>query len=152
MKKRVFLSRDVVFNESEVKGLGEKTNNLEKPLPLIELSLSGAEVEVEDSEVRSDEEEETPMLRWSGRVWQRPDYYGAWENSVEQSDTTEPASVLEALSSSEKKEWKKAMESEMQSIEENDVWELVELPEGKRVVGSKWVFKCKIGANGVVDH
>ena len=57
MKKRVFLSRDVVFNKSEVKGLGEKTNNLEKPLPLIKLPLSGTEVEVEDSEVRSDEEE-----------------------------------------------------------------------------------------------
>ena len=152
MTKRVFLSRDVVFNESEVKGLGEKTSNPEKPLPLIELPLSGAEVEVKDSDLRSDEEEETPTLRRSGRVRQRPDYYGAWVNSIEQSDTAEPTSVLEALSNCEKKEWKKAMESEMRSIEENDVWELVELPEGKRLVGSKWVFKRKIGADGVVDR
>ena len=49
----------------------------------------------------------------------------------------EPTSVSEALSSPEKEEWKKAMNSEMESISDNKVWELVELPEEKRVVGSK---------------
>ena len=61
-------------------------------------------------------------------------------------------SVTEALSCPEKEEWKKAMNSEMESISDNKVWELVELPEGKRIVGSKWVFKCKVGANGVIDR
>ena len=35
------------------------------------------------------------------------------------------------------------METEMKSLNENDVWDLVELPPGRKVVGSKWVFKKK---------
>ncbi|CAI7902543.1 unnamed protein product [Closterium sp. NIES-54] len=40
----------------------------------------------------------------------------------------EPATLKEALESSDAEEWKKAMESELKSIEENGTWELVELP------------------------
>ena len=35
--------------------------------------------------------------------------------------------------------------------EGNDVWELVELPKGKKTVGSKWVYKVKTGADGSVE-
>ncbi|CAI7855459.1 unnamed protein product [Closterium sp. NIES-53] len=43
----------------------------------------------------------------------------------------EPATLKEALESSDAEEWKQAMESELKSIEENGTWELVELPEGQ---------------------
>ncbi|CAI7829529.1 unnamed protein product, partial [Closterium sp. NIES-54] len=36
----------------------------------------------------------------------------------------EPATLKEALESSDAEEWKKAMESELKSIEENGTWEL----------------------------
>ena len=58
--------------------------------------------------------------------------------------------VAEAKSSSERLQWKKAMESEMKSLHLNRVWELVELPSNQNVVGSKWVFKWKVDANGSV--
>jgi len=32
----------------------------------------------------------------------------------------------------------------------NDVWKLVELPKGKKDVGSKWVFRNKLNENGKV--
>jgi hypothetical protein len=35
---------------------------------------------------------------------------------------------------------------------ENDTWELVPLPEGKNIVGSRWVFKVKRDANGSVQR
>ena len=44
-----------------------------------------------------------------------------------------------------------AMETEMKSLNENDVWDLVELPPGQKTVGSKCVFKKKIGADGSVQ-
>ncbi len=35
----------------------------------------------------------------------------------------------------------------MKSLRDNDVWDLVELPEGQTAVGSKWVFKTKTDAD-----
>ncbi|CAI7775821.1 unnamed protein product [Closterium sp. NIES-53] len=49
-------------------------------------------------------------------------------------------------------EWKKAMESELKSIEENGTWELVELPEGHKAITSKWLFKIKSDADGKIER
>ncbi|CAI7913107.1 unnamed protein product [Closterium sp. NIES-54] len=64
----------------------------------------------------------------------------------------EPATLKEALESSDAEEWKKAMESELKSIEENDTWELVELPEGRKAITSKWLFKIKSDADGKIER
>ncbi|CAI7774903.1 unnamed protein product [Closterium sp. NIES-53] len=53
----------------------------------------------------------------------------------------EPATVEEALSGPQKEEWKAAMDAEFNSLIENGTWELLELPEGRRPISSKWVFK-----------
>lgn len=44
--------------------------------------------------------------------------------------------------------WKQAMEQEMESIKENDTWELTKLPPGKKIIGLKWVYKLKKDAEG----
>ncbi|CAI7799876.1 unnamed protein product [Closterium sp. NIES-53] len=64
----------------------------------------------------------------------------------------EPATLKEALESSDAEEWKKAMESELKSIEENGIWELVELPEGRKAITSKWLFKIKSDADGKIER
>ncbi|CAI5471093.1 unnamed protein product [Closterium sp. Yama58-4] len=64
----------------------------------------------------------------------------------------EPATLKEALESSDAEEWKKAMESELKSIEENDTYELVELPEGRTAITSKWLFKIKSDADGKIER
>ncbi|CAI7795263.1 unnamed protein product [Closterium sp. NIES-54] len=46
----------------------------------------------------------------------------------------------------------KAMESELKSIEENGMWELVELPEGRKAITSKWLFKIKSDADGKIER
>ena len=42
------------------------------------------------------------------------------------------------------------MEKEMESLCANKVWELVELPPNRKVVGSKWIFKRKVDADRAV--
>ncbi|CAI7871581.1 unnamed protein product [Closterium sp. NIES-54] len=64
----------------------------------------------------------------------------------------EPATLKEALESSDVEEWKKAMESELKSIEENGTWELVELPKGRKAITSKWLFKIKSNADGKIER
>ncbi|CAI7801009.1 unnamed protein product [Closterium sp. NIES-53] len=64
----------------------------------------------------------------------------------------EPATLKEALESSDAEERKKAMESELKSIEENGTWELVELSEGRKAIMSKWLFKIKSDADGKIER
>ena len=56
--------------------------------------------------------------------------------------------VKEALFSPEKRELMKAMESEINSLNTNKVWDLAELPCGRKAIGSKWVFKRKYDSGG----
>ncbi|CAI7904349.1 unnamed protein product [Closterium sp. NIES-54] len=64
----------------------------------------------------------------------------------------EPATLKEALESCDAEEWKKSMDSELKSIEKNGTWELVELPEGRKAITSKWLFKIKSDADGKIER
>ncbi|KAH9684587.1 hypothetical protein KPL70_013604 [Citrus sinensis] len=57
-----------------------------------------------------------------------------------------PNTFGEALRSSESDQWKLAMEEEMKSLHQNQTWELVKLPKGKRAIGNKWVYTKKQGS------
>ncbi|XP_076916331.1 uncharacterized protein LOC143575998 [Bidens hawaiensis] len=48
--------------------------------------------------------------------------------------------------------WKEAMKKEIRALEENGTWTLQELPEGKHVIDSKWVYKVKYKPNGEVER
>ena len=49
----------------------------------------------------------------------------------------------EAMNSQEKDKWIGAMVEEIESLQKNQAWQLVELPTSKRVIGCKWVDKKK---------
>ncbi|KAM1216803.1 hypothetical protein ACFX2J_013044 [Malus domestica] len=55
------------------------------------------------------------------------------------------------MSDIDSKRWQEAMKSEMDSMYQNQVWTLVDPPEGIVPVGNKWVFKRKIGIDGNVE-
>jgi len=59
----------------------------------------------------------------------------------------ELSSVEEAL---EEDCWRKAMEAELESIEENNTWMLSELPKNQQAIGLKWVFKVKRDPSGSI--
>lgn len=62
----------------------------------------------------------------------------------------EPTSLAEA---EQQACWRRAMEEELLAIEENNTWTLTELPQGRRAIGLKWVFKVKRDEAGkVVRH
>jgi hypothetical protein len=48
--------------------------------------------------------------------------------------------------------WRRAMLDEMRALEKNQTWELVDLPQGKRTVGCKWVFTIKYNLEGKVER
>ena len=70
------------------------------------------------------------------------------EDSSSQSD---PMTYTEAMSDIDSERWQQAMESEIDSMYVNQVWDLVDMPEGVRPIGCKWVFKRKTDADGKVQ-
>jgi len=48
--------------------------------------------------------------------------------------------------------WRKAMEAELESVERNRTWELVDPPAGHRPISLKWVFKLKDEKGAVIRH
>ncbi|BBN69600.1 BURP domain-containing protein [Prunus dulcis] len=60
----------------------------------------------------------------------------------------EPENFAEA---SKDKAWQKAMEIEMEMIEKNETWELVDRPSDKPVIGVKWVYKTKLNLDGSIQ-
>ena len=44
----------------------------------------------------------------------------------------------------------KATDEELNQIEKNQTWKLVPRPEGKNVIGTKWIFKNKLNEDGEV--
>ncbi|GJX42396.1 retrotransposon protein, putative, ty1-copia subclass [Tanacetum coccineum] len=65
-------------------------------------------------------------------------------------DLGEPANYKAALLDPESDKWLTAMNVEMQSMKDNEVWILVELPPNGKTVGSKWLFKKKTDMDGAV--
>ena len=47
--------------------------------------------------------------------------------------------------------WRKAIDEELATIQKNKTWELVNLPEGKDVIGLKWVYRTKFKEDGSIQ-
>lgn len=46
--------------------------------------------------------------------------------------------------------WREAIEEELQNLENHQTWEYNKLPQGRKAIGSKWVFKVKYNPDGSV--
>ena len=55
----------------------------------------------------------------------------------------DPLNLCEAMRSEDASKWETAMQEEYDSLVANGTWELSTLPEGRRIVGCKWVFYFK---------
>ena len=62
----------------------------------------------------------------------------------------ELANYKEAMAGLESAKWKEAMDSEIKSMYDNQVWNLVDQEPGCKTVGCKWIFKKKVDMDGNV--
>ncbi|GJW05834.1 retrotransposon protein, putative, ty1-copia subclass [Tanacetum coccineum] len=65
-------------------------------------------------------------------------------------DLNEPTNYKAAILDLESDKWVDAMNAEMQSMKDNQVWRLVDLPPNCKTDGSKWFFKKKTDMDGNV--
>lgn len=69
----------------------------------------------------------------------------------EEIECEEPRSYEEAMRSKDSEKWNAGMDDEMNSLEKNKTWFLVDLPKGKKTIGCKWIYKYKPGIPGIED-
>ena len=159
----------MVFNEISMPGIQteeepyykyveleiEEEHDVETPAAPISPNSVSEEVPVDEQrDLEFTAPNPTPSesgLRRSTRNREEPDRYShnLMLLSTEQQD---PSSVSEAKSSPDRVKWTDAMERELESLRSNEVWRLVEPPPNRKIIGSKWVFKRKVDANGVVER
>ena len=140
--------------------------SLEKLRSLPEMNMNPKEMEFElknegsdyfeEESLESDDEVElqTPTLRRYQRVRRlferyNPHYFHS--SFILSIINDEPRSVNDAVSFEECKLWKNAMVEEMETLEKKEAWNLVEFPDGRQHVGSKWVFKKKLNVVGKLE-
>lgn len=64
--------------------------------------------------------------------------------------SADPLTVSEALQRPDADMWRAAMEAELNSLRKAGTYELVPLPADRSAIPSKWVFKTKRGADGLI--
>nr|GEV56229.1 putative retrotransposon Ty1-copia subclass protein [Tanacetum cinerariifolium] len=116
--------------------------------PSLDTSLNHEEDDQEIDEPQSD----INLIRRSTRTRRAPDrmclYIDADEHEL--GDLDEHANYKAALLDPESDKWLNAMNVEMQSMKDNKVWELVDLPPNGKTNGHKWLFKKKTDMDGAV--
>jgi hypothetical protein len=108
---------------------------------------------VDAENIQETEDMPQPSLRRYSRVRNPPTRYDDYVSSMALiSIDGEPSFFQEAIKESESAQWKKAMKEEMDGLERNKTWDLVELPKDKKVVDCKWVYKLKKGVDDKVER
>jgi len=67
----------------------------------------------------------------------------------------EPQTYAEAIASDESQQWKEAIDKELDALNKNRTWELVDvkqLPLGRKSIGCRWVFKRKLNPDGTIER
>uniref|UniRef100_A0AAV1VGI3 Reverse transcriptase Ty1/copia-type domain-containing protein n=1 Tax=Peronospora matthiolae TaxID=2874970 RepID=A0AAV1VGI3_9STRA len=63
----------------------------------------------------------------------------------------DPKNNREAVKDPRVKQWEEAMCTEIEALEHNDTWEVIQKPRDSKLLHSKWVYKLKIQARGSID-
>eukprot|EP00253_Pinus_taeda_P020122 PITA_20122 len=148
---KVVYNRDVVFRE--IKGFIKHEVQPKEP-EKIEFELKEEDSDSTVEEEPEDEEPQTPGVRRSVRERRQPeryspsDFYSNFALSITDND---PRTVKEAVDSEDGKLWKEGMVNELATLHKNEALDLVELPAGRKPIGSKWVFKKNTNAEGKVE-
>jgi transposase InsO family protein len=161
---KVYVRHDVIFNVSDFNH-GVTTVDVPDELVADEVPavtdeiVSLEEIQPDDKEQNqniglNDQEKEQQCHRYPRRQRTAPARYGVDEyiDVAFISGVNEPDSIEEALDTELSEEWKSAAESEIQSLTNNETWELTELPSGCKPLGCKWIFKIKRGSDGQVER
>ncbi|GJU78605.1 retrotransposon protein, putative, ty1-copia subclass [Tanacetum coccineum] len=154
-KNKIFVARNVEFLKNSLM-TQEASGSLEY-LEIIQeedthpSANTNLDHDEDDQEIDEHQSDINPIRR-SIRTRRAPHlmclYIDAEEHEL--GDYNEPANYKSVLLDPEFEKWLDVMNVEMQSMKDNEVWDLVDLPPDGKTVGSKWLFKKKTDMDGAI--
>ncbi|KAI3768676.1 hypothetical protein L2E82_19506 [Cichorium intybus] len=168
---KVVISKDVVFEEH--KGWdwsqGKKVQADDEDLSwgnydftddYIIINDHGAEVQdLDESDQVTNDPGPSNTLAREGRQRRPPSYLQDYVTGDELDSDEEEANMMKMADQDpvyydeaiKEPKWKIAMDREIEMIEKNETWSLVDLPKEAKCIGVKWVFKTKLNEKGEVQ-
>ncbi|GBL94431.1 Retrovirus-related Pol polyprotein from transposon TNT 1-94 [Araneus ventricosus] len=145
--KRIIISKNVKFNEEK-----KSSNDFNYVSPNIDGSELDAENQSEESETdifvpstELSEDTSEGTVRKSSREKKHPIRFP--ESKIYQAMLSQEETLkfddISTLPHSEQQNWKAALDEEMESMKENDVWDLEELPMDRKAISCRWVLRKK---------
>ena len=137
-----FLEKEFLLNRGDCRKIELDELNQNENEPTMELQAQSSRIPL------------THPPRKSERISRPPERYGSISKGaldvflIEEND---PLTYKEAMLDIDSGKWQEAMKSEIDSMHHNQVWDLVELPEGIVPIGCKWIYKRKRGLDGKVE-
>lgn len=64
----------------------------------------------------------------------------------------EPRTIEDAKAREDWPQWRKAMDEELDALQQNKTWELVDKPPNVKPIKNKWVFKIKLTPTGEIER
>jgi len=142
---KVFITQNGVFLEK--KFLKREKNGHKVYLEEVQDELVGND---STSDANVVEQVETPMVVETPPQPRRSARLCELRGELLLLDDDEPANYVEAMMDPDYEKWQSAMRSEIDSMGDNQVWDLVDPPDGVRPIESKWIYKKKRDMDGNV--
>jgi hypothetical protein len=174
--KKIIISRDVVFAESEKWSWNEAKRDMPSQIEGSDDEVQEeTQLEATNTSANQNQAEIGPVIRDStnnasssrlpeGRIRRPPAWLDNFDTSTsdDQIDDDEMRNMA-IFGPSHSKDpvtyedaakydvWRKAMDDEIQAIERNNTWELTDLPKECKVIGVKWIYKTKVNEKGGIE-
>lgn len=129
-----------ILNEEEVEPRSEKVNKENK-----KPKKKAEKAERRKQQLKDSIEIENP-IKQRLRSWNKE-----VAKTTVVTNITDPRTYKEALSLSDSEEWIAAMKQEYDSLIKNKTWDLVDLPDNRKAIDCKWVYKTKLNPDGTIE-
>src|SRR5436190_120641 len=151
---KMLRSRDVIFNEKPLNpnvtvSFPANKNHDEKE-PFKETDRPEIEDEITEAEKENDNSFKMELRIRESIL--RPQRYDEYVSLVQTESMDVPETYIDAVNSENSENWIKAMMDEITALNENKTWELQELPENKKALLCKRVYKIKENPDGTIER
>lgn len=130
--------------ENALEQEAENLNNMQAELEAENLNDVQVELEAQGGNLRRSQRIQKPAINTQDYMVYLQEAEFDW------GEENDPTNFSQAISSEQSTKWTEAMEAELKSMYDNQVWELVEPTGDHKAIGCEWVFKTKRCADGSI--